>query len=41
MGFGEFNHVVSDKELYRQSGNSIVVSVMQALLESIMPFIEE
>lgn len=41
MGFGEFKHVVSDKELYRQSGNSIVVSVMQALLESIMPFIKK
>ena len=40
MGFGPFNHVVSDKELYRQSGNSIVVSVMRALLESVLPFLE-
>lgn len=39
MGFGPFIHVVSDKELYRQSGNSIVVSVMKALLESVMPFL--
>lgn len=39
MGFGPFNHVVSDKELYRQSGNSIVVSVMRALLESVLPFL--
>lgn len=40
MGFGPFNHVVSDKELYRQSGNSIVVSVMRALLESVLPFLK-
>lgn len=41
MGFGPFNHAVSDKELYRQSGNSIVVSVMKALLESVLPFLEK
>lgn len=36
MGYGEdFKIVVPDTQLYRQSGNSIVVNVLQALVQSI------
>lgn len=39
MGFMDFKQVVSDKVMYRQSGNSIVVNVLEALIKQIRPFI--
>lgn len=39
MGFNNFVQVVDDHQLYRQSGNSIVVTVLEALLRSILPYI--
>lgn len=37
MGYDDdFNIVIPDKEMYRQSGNSIVVNVMQAIVESVI-----
>lgn len=35
MGFQNFNIVVNDKNAYRQSGNSIAVPVLKALIEKI------
>lgn len=40
MGFKDFNIVVPDKEAYRQSGNSIAVPVMKALLKDVLEKIE-
>lgn len=40
MGFENFNIVVDDKNAYRQSGNSIAVPVMKALIEKICNTIE-
>jgi len=38
MGFGdEFKQVVSDTQMYRQAGNSIVVDVLMAILTAIEP----
>lgn len=40
MGFDDtFNIVVSDKETYRQAGNSIVVPVLKAIIKSILPYL--
>lgn len=39
MGFKHFNKIVNDTQLYRQSGNSIVVTVLEALLRTILPVI--
>ena len=37
MGYSdEFKIVVPDKEMYRQSGNSIVVNVLQEIIKSII-----
>lgn len=45
MGYGdEFKIVVPDQKMYRQSGNSIVVNVIEAIIESIIStgvFMEE
>lgn len=35
MGFDHFNQVVSNKVMYRQSGNSIVVNVLEAIIGSL------
>lgn len=40
MGFDDsFNIVVSDKEAYRQAGNSIVVPVLKEIIKSILPYL--
>ena len=36
MGFEDFNIVVEDKVMWRQSGNSIAVPVMKAILEELV-----
>ena len=40
MGFKSFNQIVDDKVMYRQAGNSIVVSVLESLIESIKPYLK-
>ncbi len=35
MGFGEFNIVVDDHAMWRQSGNSMVVSVLEAIIKKL------
>lgn len=40
MGFDDsFKIVVSDKEAYRQAGNSIVVPVLKEIIKSILPYL--
>lgn len=41
MGFKSFNQIVDDKVMYRQAGNSIVVSVLESLIESIIPYLNK
>ena len=41
MGFENFHIVVDDKNAYRQSGNSIAVPVLKALLKNVVKIIED
>ncbi len=41
MGFEEFKIVVKDNVMWRQTGNSIAVPVMKAVIEEILKIIEE
>ena len=41
MGFEFFNPIHSDKQVYRHSGNSIAVPVMNALLKSLYKYLDD
>ena len=40
MGFENFHIVVSDNNIYRQSGNSIAVPVLKAIFKEIKKYIQ-
>jgi len=41
MGFKHFKPIHKDKQVYRHAGNSIAVPVMNALIKSLLPYLNE